>query len=263
MANVKDTEDEDAGEGRRYRAPALEKGLDVLELLAREARPLTMSAIVQQLDRSVGELFRMVQVLEYRGFIEETKSGDGYRLTSRLFQLGLDQPRVKTVLEAGLPVMRDLATATGQSCHLAIHSDGEIVVVGRMESSEQIGFSVRPGYRRALHRTVSGRILYAFQLEETRALWETLLKPKATAKELADLRRQADHIRASGHAKAASAFVEGITDISAPILVAGIAIAALTVPFVHSTSARMDEDGALSRIILAAAEISAEVPDNE
>jgi DNA-binding IclR family transcriptional regulator len=104
----------DQESGRRYRAPALEKGLDILELLASEAKPIPASAIVQRLGRSTGELFRMIQVLEYRGFIEQSKESDGYRLTGKLFALGLDQPHVKTLIEISLPVMRQLSRNTGQ-----------------------------------------------------------------------------------------------------------------------------------------------------
>ena len=83
----------------RYRAPALEKGLDVLELLAAQTEPMTLTAIVNQLGRSHGELFRMVQVLEHRGYIEQESGGEGYRLTDRLFSLGMQQPRTATLLE--------------------------------------------------------------------------------------------------------------------------------------------------------------------
>src|SRR5687767_12119688 len=64
-------------EDRRYRAPALEKGLDVLELLAARSEPLSMMQISTELDRSVSELFRMVQVLEFRGFVQMAESGSG------------------------------------------------------------------------------------------------------------------------------------------------------------------------------------------
>ena len=90
----------------RYRAPALEKGLDVLELLAAQTEPMTLTAIVKQLGRSHGELFRMVQVLEQRGFIEQEPGREGYRLTDRLFSLGMQQPRTRILLELALPVMR-------------------------------------------------------------------------------------------------------------------------------------------------------------
>jgi DNA-binding IclR family transcriptional regulator len=244
---------------RRYRAPALEKGLDVLELLASELKPMSAAAIVQRLGRSTGELFRMIQVLEYRGFIEQTSEGDGYRLTGKLFALGLEQPQVKSVVEIALPVMRQLARNLGQSCHLALPFNGQIIVVARMESSEQIGFSVRVGYTRAMHVTVSGVILYAFQTEVVRQQWERLFRPPLTKMEINELRRRADKVRARGSERAKSGFVAGITDISAPIMRAGVAVAALTVPFVHSTSLVISEENATSYIEVAAKEISREL----
>jgi len=125
--------------GRRYRAPALEKGLEILELLAREAHSVPLSVIAQRLGRSTNEIFRMMQVLQYQGFIDQ-ESGGGYRLTDKLFSLAMEQPRTRTLLEVALPQMRQLAVAIGQSCHLAVHSKGQIVVIARVESDEQIGF---------------------------------------------------------------------------------------------------------------------------
>jgi len=243
----------------RYRAPALEKGLDILELLASESKPLSSSEIVQQLGRSTGELFRMIQVLEYRGFIEQTPGSDGYRLTGKLFALGLDQPHVKSIIEIALPVMRQLSRNIGQSCHLALQSNGQIIVVARMESAEQVGFSVRVGYSRALQLTVSGVILYAYQSGAVRQQWERLFNPPMKKPELAAFRRRADEVRLRGFEQAQSEFVAGITDISAPILRGDSAAAALTVPFVHSTPVVMSEVDAAVCIKAAAKEVSSEL----
>ena len=259
LTAVTDEIDEDSDTGRRYRAPALEKGLDILELLATESLPMAISTIVQRLGRSTGELFRMIQVLEYRGFIEQSANGDGYRLTGKLFALGLDQPHVKTLIEVALPVMRQLSRNIGQSCHLAVHSNGQIIVIARMESGEQIGFTVRVGYRKALQLTVSGVILYAFQTEAIRAQWERLWQPSPAKPEVAAFRRRANEVRARGFERAASEFVAGITDISAPIMRGELATAALTVPFVHSTPLVMSEEDAAKCIEAAAKEISAEL----
>ncbi len=79
--------DQDTADGRKYRAPALEKGLDVLELLWSHGEPMTPSQMSATLGRSISELFRMIQVLEFRGYIEQ--SSGGYRLTNRLFTLGM------------------------------------------------------------------------------------------------------------------------------------------------------------------------------
>lgn len=254
-----DIEAEESSDGPRYRAPALEKGLDILELLASESQPMAVSAIVQRLGRSTGELFRMIQVLEYRGFIEQAGASEGYRLTSRLFALGLDQPPVKSLIEIALPVMRQLSRSIGQSCHLAIHSEGRIVVVARIESSEQLGFSVRVGYSKSLPLTVSGTILYAFQTAAIRTQWERLWEPAMKKPELLAFRKRADEVRLRGFESAPSSFVSGITDISAPIMRGELCTAALTVPFVHTTIAPMGEEDAATFIKGAAKEISGEL----
>lgn len=51
----------------QYRAPALDKGLDILELLASSAAPMSINAISEGVSRSRGEIFRMLLVLEERG----------------------------------------------------------------------------------------------------------------------------------------------------------------------------------------------------
>lgn len=217
----------------RYRAPALEKGLDILELLAGETQPMTLTAIVKRLGRSHGELFRMVQVLEHRGYIEQDSSNEGYRLSDRLFSLGMQQPRMRNLHEIALPVMRQLAQAIGQSCHLALHTLGDIVVVARIESGELLGFSVRVGYRRPLPQSASGVVLYAFQPEDVRRRWEAIFNPPLSKEELDAFREQADSIRERHVIMTPSPYVVGVTDISAPVMRGGMAAAALTVPYLN------------------------------
>src|ERR1043165_4660594 len=132
----------------RYRAPALEKGLDVIELLAAEKSPLNLSAISQRLGRSSGELFRMLQVLEFKGFITTAENGAGYVLTNKLFALAMTQAPVRSLVETALPIMRKLVQDIGQSAHIAVASEDQIVVITRIERPGDLGFSVRIGYRR-------------------------------------------------------------------------------------------------------------------
>src|SRR4029079_14077991 len=104
----------------RYRAPALEKGLDVIELLAAEKAPLNLSAISQRFGRSSGELFRMLQVLEFKGFITSSETGAGYVLTNKLFARSLRQWPLRSRLETAFPIMRKLSPEISQSCHIAV-----------------------------------------------------------------------------------------------------------------------------------------------
>lgn len=244
------------GKQQRYRAPALDKGLDILELLAKERQPLTISMIAQRLGRSMSELFRMVQVLEYRGFIRQSDGGEGFVPTDKLFALGMEQAPVKNMLEIALPVMRELSVTIGQSCHLAVRSGSDIVVVARVESAEQIGFTVRIGYRNIFVLTGSGAVLYAFQAEAEQQRWLADLPDDMTATQIADFQARAKAVREQGFAQTKSEFVDGITDLSAPILRGNVAAAALTVPFVKAKQLVMPLEQAADHVRASAALIS-------
>ena len=245
---------------RRYRAPALEKGLDVLELLAANGAPMTPSQISAALDRSMSELFRMIQVLEYKGYITPADSGDGFELSNKLFTLGMARAPVRSLLEAALPTMRELSRAVRQSCHLAVVSDEQMVVVARVENEGYLGFSVRPGYRRSLIESTSGSVLFAFQPPETRETWAARLKPLATTKRpLAAFIARAEAIRERGYERAESDFVQGVTDLSAPVMGGSGALAALTIPFVQSFPLPMSVEGTIEQLRAAAGRITGEL----
>jgi len=248
---------ESAPKTSRYRAPALEKGLDVIELLAAEKSPLNLSAISQRLGRSSGELFRMLQVLEFKGFITTSESGTGYVLTNKLFALAMAQAPVRSLVETALPVMRKLSHDIGQSCHMTVASEDQIVVITRIERPGDLGFSVRIGYRREITRATSGLVLFAYQDEETRRTWLKRCKLKGEAAE--SFLARADVVRHNGHHEAASDFVRGIVDLSAPILKGGVAVAALVVPFVHSNPLVKEMPEAVEYVRAAAKLISHEI----
>ncbi len=241
----------------RYRAPALEKGLDVIELLAAEKSPLNLSAVSQRLGRSSGELFRMLQVLEFKGFITVAENGTGYVLTNKLFALAMAQAPVRSLVETALPIMRKLTHDIGQSCHIAVASEDQIVVITRIERPGDLGFSVRVGYRREIARATSGLVLFAYQSEETRRQWLKRCRLKGEAAE--SFVARANVVRERGHHEAASDFVRGIVDLSAPILQGDTAIAALTVPFVHSTPLVKEMTEAVGYVTAAARQISIDI----
>ena len=239
----------------KYRAPALDKGIDILELLARTAEPLNMTAIAAAIGYSKGEIFRMLQVLEERGYIAR-QNDSGYMLTNRLFMLGMEQPPIKSLSEAALPVMHRLANETQQPCHLVVASGDQIVVIARVDTPGDVGFVVRVGHRRPIAHSTSGAVLFAFQSDEVRAHWLETLNASGARYSRRRFVEQADRIRAQGHAALASEAVDGVTDLSAPILRHGYAAGALTIPFVERKPAQVTIKRAVERLRAAVADIS-------
>ncbi len=228
-----------------YAAPALEKGLDILELLAAEQHALTLKAIAEALNRSKSEIFRMMMVLLERGYITRDLETDAYSLTNRLFDLGLRTPRVKDLLTEAVPALARLAEETGQSPHLVVVHGGETVVAAALPGRSDMSFTLRLGYRRVSIDATSGQVIIAFQNERmtTLLIAEARLHPNAVITDDA-LRDAIARIRARGYELFPSRDFVGITDICAPIIGPdGDAVASVIVSYVerHGRPARHAE----------------------
>ncbi|WP_122466183.1 IclR family transcriptional regulator [Brevundimonas lutea] len=248
---------DDTDDDRKYRAPALEKGLDILEMLAERGRPMTPSQMSALLGRSVSELFRMIQVLEFRGYIEP--SADGYRLTNRLFQLGMAQAPIKSIIDVALPVMRDVTLATGQSCHLVVPSEDQIVVVARIEAPGDLGYSVRVGYRRPIIDATSGLMMYGKASDTAKAALRARLEPLHGERRVKVFVEEAEAAAAEGHARRPSDFVRGVTDVVAPVMGVDGIIATLICPHIERLPKVCDLDAVPAILIEGAGRISREM----
>jgi len=250
--------DEDEGQRATYQAPALEKGLQILELLADEGRPLAMPELASALGRSRNEIYRMLVVLERLGYLRRGPD-ERFELDNRLFDIAMRMPPRRNLQDAAMPVMHALAEQIFQSCHLAVRSGEEMVVVGRVESPGLLGFAVRLGYRRPIVASTSGRILYALLPGSAReALKPRVVAGAASASEVSAFFADIERIADKGYHVGPSAFVDAVTDLGAPIFdgeSAGAA-ASLVVPFVSGRSARCTLDEALSAVREAATAIS-------
>jgi DNA-binding IclR family transcriptional regulator len=240
----------------KYRAPALDKGLDILELLAGAKHPLSIAEISEGVGRSRGEIFRMLQVLEERDYIARGEGDVGYSVTPRLFRLGMEQPPVKSAIETALPIMHGLADACGQACHLVVPSGEQIVVVARVDPPGEVALVVRVGHRRPMSQSTSGHVLLAFQEDQVRERWLDLITRYEPALERKKLLKLLTQIRTRGYACEHSHVVDAVTDLSAPIVQHGGAVCALTIPYIEQETAPQTMDDVIAALLRATAEIS-------
>jgi DNA-binding IclR family transcriptional regulator len=258
--NVSSREQVAEPEARRstYLAPALEKGLDVLELLAGAPQGLTQSQIAQRFNRSLQEVYRMVVSLERRGYITRWPEGDVFRLTMKLYDLALTFPPVAKLTDAAPPIMRRLSLEVEQSILLSVIDGAAMRSIAHIDSPAPIGFRVRLGAARPVARTASGRVLLAFQPSATQKwIFEAIAQNGIAAAELKRVRRRVDAIAHAGYEFISGETFEGITDISFPILGRnGEVLAALTMPFLRSVADKVDIQRAAAAQFKAAAELS-------
>ena len=218
----------------RYSAPALEKGLDIIERLADHPEGLSLAELAKELGRTTAEIFRMVVTLETRGYL--LAAGDRYVLSLLLFQLAHRHQPVRSLVSTALPLMTQLAKQAGQSFHLCVYQKGRVLIVAGVESPERWGFALKVGTLIGLTDTASGQVLLAFQEEPQRDEMLELHVPVEgeQAVDTEQLAKDLAQIRKHGNARMSSRQVKGVKNLAYPVFGQdGHAIAALTTPYIE------------------------------
>ena len=199
-----------------YHAPALEKGLDVLELLASAGVALSQAEIARGLDRSPSELFRILTVLERRSYLQRDSASGTYRLTLRLLELGSQHSPVEGLLSAAREPMQRLMEKTRESCHLSVLHQGTLLVVAQVEGPARVRVSVAVGSTISPLHSASGRVLLAQsdEVELARLLASDPDWGAMSPRQQQTTRRRLRKIATQGYESAYAESVPGVSDLS-------------------------------------------------
>jgi DNA-binding IclR family transcriptional regulator len=214
----------------RYSAPALEKGIDIVEVLADAESGLTVSEIAERLKRPMSELFRIIVVMQQRGWLQKDAESSRYSVTYHVLKLAHRSTPTHTLTTAAGPVMHDLSVRINQSCHLVVRSGTQGLVIHRQENQRRhANLSVRTGAIIDLHSSCSGQVLLAHMEPEERE--SAIPRSKRSPK----LHSILERIRKRGYEVHPSPITSGVTDIGVPIRsFDGQVVAAMTIPYLHA-----------------------------
>lgn len=223
---------------QKYAAPALEKGLDILELLAvQRGRGLSHADIAAGIGRSKNEIFRMMVVLEERGYIARG-DGDLFQLTAKTDALAAPisaQTQLRTIAQ---PLLSRLSEETGLTNHLWMLMDGAMRVALSSGSVGSYSLKLNEGEKGAVFMSSAGAcFLSGLQTTSERVALLQELDEFVPADALASFELDIESCAANGVCVKPNPQVPSITEISAPVRVGEVAdvIAAITVPMIAST----------------------------
>ena len=226
-----------------YSAPALDKALDILELLAGEAGGLTQTEIADRVGRNVSQIYRVLATLERRGYLTRVDGSGRYVLSMALFDLAHRHPPLRGLVQLAAGPMRALADEIRQSCNLSVDDAGVVRIIAQAESPADFGYQVRVGARFALESTATGAVL---SMGSTDAAAAAALMPGDAEQLAAGYLTRPDRVQA------------GITDVAVAITdPKGDTVAALTVPYIGTSYSAVGLDDVVAAARASAAEISA------
>jgi DNA-binding IclR family transcriptional regulator len=212
-----------------YSAPALDKGLDIIEVLCRCENGLTQQEIAAKLGRKLGEIYRMLSCLVQRNYV--ANYGNVYTITSKLFQLSHFHPPTYRLLTEALPIMEELSREISYPCDLRVYNNGIQTVIASIQPPNGLGFMTRVGSEIAVAPSASGLVLLAFQDPIIKELRIKDSLPNKSEAEIYQFKLIIKEVETKGFSSIQSNQYAGLHAISFPIFdINGFAVAAMTVP---------------------------------
>lgn len=240
------------GTAKKSAVPAVEKALDVLELLADAPDGLTVGEILESLGRTIGEVYRIIVYLTERGYLVQNAESNRYTLTLRLFEIAHRYEPTQRLIRRALPVLERIALKTEQSCHIGVLSRSNVLVLASVPSPRPAGYSVRTGAFFSVGQTSSGHVILAFSGREEREEY-IANSPKNFRRAV---RGRFKRICENGFEDTASTMVDGVRNLCVPIFDARGIVAAITCGFIKQTEEAVSPEYALGVVRAAGLDLS-------
>ncbi|MDC0112089.1 IclR family transcriptional regulator [Emcibacteraceae bacterium] len=149
----------------RYFVPGLDRGLRVLEIVAKSDRPLTIAEIAKKLDVSRSSAFRITYTLSHLGFLITDSSNKLYDLGPRVLSLGFSYLNGQDIIKIAKPHLEKLRDITEISSHLAIREGSEVLYLDNIVSKSPFVSNISRGERRPIYASPLGWVLLGDMLD--------------------------------------------------------------------------------------------------
>jgi DNA-binding IclR family transcriptional regulator len=207
-------------EKSNYVIQSVSHALDVLEQYQGGADEIGVTELSKRLKLHKNNVFRLLATLEARGYIEQNKVTENYRLGLRCLQLGQNYVQRMGLLLQAKSTLGELVKATKESSFVAVRKGSSIVPLDFVEAHNVVRVVSLIGATLPLHCTAAGKVYLAFDSEKelNQNLPENL--ERYTDKSVADRRgllEQLKEISKVGYALEQGEFIEDVVSVAVPI----------------------------------------------
>lgn len=203
----------------------------VLKCFSEVETEIGISSLAKRLDLAKSTVHRLAVTLTSEGLLEQSPESGKYRLGINLFVMGALVRRRLDVSNMAQPFLNVLRERTGETVHLAVMTDTNIIYLYNLESRQAIRMKSYIGTIKPAIFTCEGRAIVAFS---DNALVSKILSgpltPRTPATEVdpAKLSKMLASVRAHGYAIDDEESEQGMRGIGAPIRdISGNVVAAI------------------------------------
>ncbi|MFG6147512.1 IclR family transcriptional regulator [Halobacillus sp. B23F22_1] len=214
---------------------SVDRALHILSILKDFPKGLGVTELSYRLDVSKSTIHRLLSSLLQQGFVKQDHENERYLLGLKLIELGEVASSHLNIRQIAAPYLNQLAEITGETVHLVVMDNLEIVYIDKTESEATIRMFSRIGKRAPMHCTGVGKAILAFLPQEK--IEEVLTErpmTKFTEHTITDqdsMNKHLEEIRTRGVSFDLEEHEEGIKCAAAPVfnykgeVVGGISVA--------------------------------------
>lgn len=221
MTTPGDEEALGSSDGALAGAQVVDRVVDILEVFPRLGPDLGVSDISRALGLKKATAHRLLAALRRRGIVAQDPVSRRYRLGMKLWELGSMATSQVDWVDRVKPHLQELTDRAGETTHLAVLSDGQVLYVEKVESSRSLRMPSQVGRRLPVHCTGVGKALTAFLPDEVlRGLMLRRGMPRFTTNTITDvetLAHELAEVRRRGYAIDREEIEEGLVCIAAPV----------------------------------------------
>lgn len=193
---------------------SIQKSIVLMELLAKENRPMSLKEISLWLGWPKSTLHGILTTLRDFQLINQSMETSNYTLGVRFFELGNIVAKQWSICEIAHPFMQDLSINTGFTVHLGKELNGEILYLEKVEANSMLKIVSEVGSRLPIHCSGLGKVILAHMdaSQVNKIIKQRGLKKftKNTIDNKSQLNKELELIRNRGYAIDDNEIMEGL-----------------------------------------------------
>lgn len=207
-------------EKTNYIIQSVSHALDVLEQFTGDSEELGVTELSKRLKLHKNNVFRLLATLESRGYIEQNKATDNYRLGIRCLQLGQSYVHQMGLLRQARPILQKLVERARETAFVAVLRRDLVVPLDAIEADRPVRTIPSVGDPLPLHCTAAGKVHLAYitDAEGRDALINGLQRfTDSTVTDKQALVQQLQKIAEQGYSMEMGEHIEDVNSIAVPI----------------------------------------------
>lgn len=203
-----------------YRVQVLERAVDILQVLSDDSRELAAAEVAERLALHKSTIHRLLTVLDQHRLIRRNAETGRYALGLRLFEFGTRAVHGLRLRDQAQPHLDQLARETGETAHICVFDNGEMVSVAYAEGPRSLRMPATVGRRTPAYCSAVGKAIVAFLSES--AVDEVLARPLSSCTEKTLVTREAlfadlRQVRIRGYSVDNEEIEKGLRCVGAPV----------------------------------------------